>query len=443
MSRTMLALVVLGAMLLCITAMGIWIREAAIGLLIAAAFVYLVAVFAVLRHTSSPHSLWVVLAVAAVMRLAFVFNDPVLSSDVYRYVWDGQVQNAGINPYRYVPTDPALSKLRDAHVFPKINRANYAHTIYPPAAQVVFAAVGRFTNTITGMKIAMVAWELVACLCMLKILAIAKLSLERVLIYAWNPLAQWSFAYDGHVDAIAIGLLGLALLARAQHRSGLAGGFLAGAALVKFLPLVAAPAFVRGEKFWRPALVGAFVVVLLYGTYASVGTKVLGFISGYDAEEGLTNGTGIWLLSWLSYLNDNTDWVDLPDNFGTYYLVAGAAFMAAMGLWIARRKLKPDETDVVALCRDTALLAACTMVLISPHYPWYFAWLALPAVVAPSAAVIWLSVAPVILYLDPGTEHAFWGSFIYLPAIGFAAVAQWKDRVAINAPFFNFGKSTP
>ena len=29
--------------------------------------------------------------------------DPLLSSDIYRYVWDGKVQAAGINPYRYVP----------------------------------------------------------------------------------------------------------------------------------------------------------------------------------------------------------------------------------------------------------------------------------------------------------------------------------------------------
>ena len=38
---------------------------------------------------------------------------PILSSDVYRYVWDGRVEAAGINPYRYVPADPQLAPLRD------------------------------------------------------------------------------------------------------------------------------------------------------------------------------------------------------------------------------------------------------------------------------------------------------------------------------------------
>jgi len=278
------------------------------------------------------------------------------------------------------------------------------------------------------MKLAMVAFEALACWCMLELLAIANLPAERILIYAWNPLAQWSFAYDGHIDAAAIGLLALALLYRARHRMGLAGAVLALATLVKFLPVVVAPAFVRGGKFWRPALAGALVIVLLYGLYSSVGTQVFGFMSGYNDEEGLTNGSGIWLLYPLSYLNDKTDLIDLPDDFGKYYLMGAAGLMALLGVWIARRRLKVGETDVVVLCRDSAILAACTMVLVSPHFPWYFAWLALPAVIAPLRSVIWLSVSPVILYLDPGTEHAFWGTFVCAPAIALAGFELWKSR---------------
>jgi hypothetical protein len=48
------------------------------------------------------------------MRLALLFVEPYLSSDIYRYIWDGRVQAAGINPYRYVPNAPELAQLRDA-----------------------------------------------------------------------------------------------------------------------------------------------------------------------------------------------------------------------------------------------------------------------------------------------------------------------------------------
>ncbi len=445
MSKTTSYLAVLGGMLLLLTIAGRMLhlprvdvglttlqRETVVVLLVFATITYFIAVYVALRHSTSRQSVLIVVGIAVAMRLAFVFCHPVLSSDIYRYVWDGQVQKAGINPYRYLPTDPALRPLRTPDVFPLINRANYAHTIYPPAAQVIFAVVGRVTGSVVGMKIVMVGFELLACLCMVKLLAIAQLPSERILIYAWNPLAQWSFSYDGHIDAAMIGLLALALLYRARHRPGIAGALLACATLIKFIPVVVAPAFVRGEKFWRPALIGTLVVGLLYGLYSSVGTQVFGFLSGYNSEEGLTNGTGIWLLAPLAYLNDNTDLVDLPDDFGKYYLMGAAAVLLMLGVWIARRSPRAAETDVVVLCRDTAVLAACTMVVISPHFPWYFPWLALPAIVAPLPSVIWLSAAPVILYLDPGTEHVFWGSFVYLPAIALAGFEFWKSRSPIQ-----------
>lgn len=440
MNKATLRLAGLGALLLILTAAGLALdlpqidvaltpfqRELVVGVLVVAALIYLVAVWIVLRQVTSRPAVWIILGVAAAMRLAFLFGHPVLSSDIYRYVWDGQVQKAGINPYRYLPTDPALARLRDPKIFPLINRADYAHTIYPPAAQVIFAAVGEISASVTAMKIVMLAFEALACWSLLQLLKLAGLPPQRLLIYAWNPLAQWSFAYDGHIDAAAIGLLALALLLRARHRTGMAGAVLAGAALVKFLPLVVAPAFVRGGRFWRPALAGALVIALSYGLYASVGAQVFGFLSGYNAEEGLTDGGGLWLLAGVGWLDDNIAWINLPDNYGIYFLLGAAVLMAVLGFWIVRRGLKPGEADIVVLCRDSAVLAACTMIVISPHYAWYFPWLALPAVLAPMPWVIWMSVAPVLLYLDPGNEHTLWGSFIYLPAIVLAGMGSWTS----------------
>jgi len=380
--------------------------------------VYLAAIRLILRHRLSGAAIWIVLGVAVAMRAALLPAPPFLSSDIYRYVWDGRVQTAGINPYRYVPADPALAGLRDSAVFPLINRATYARTIYPPAAQAIFGLIGRITRTVLGMKIAMVGFEVLAVLCMLRVLTIAGLPPERVLIYAWNPLVLWSFACDGHVDAAAVGLLAVALLCRARHRDGVAGAFLAGAALVKFLPVVVAPAFVRGGRLWRPALAGAAVVVVLYALYLSAGPHVLGFLPTYGAEEGLDDGSGFWLLAGLSRL------FVLPPGAASIYMLCVAAGFGLLALWIARGR----TSDVGRLCRDTAVLAACATAAISPHYAWYFAWLALPCVVAPVPAVIWLSVAPVVLYIDPFHERFFWPSLVYLPAAGLTLAALWRRR---------------
>ena len=58
-----------------------------------------------------------------------------LSDDIYRYSWDGLVQQAGINPYNYPPDASELGMLRDDTIFPMINR-QWALTLYPPGAQL-------------------------------------------------------------------------------------------------------------------------------------------------------------------------------------------------------------------------------------------------------------------------------------------------------------------
>jgi hypothetical protein len=380
-----------------------------VGLLVVSAAAYFGAVRLILRHTWPRSTVWIVLGVAIALRALLLTAPPILSSDIYRYVWDGRVQAAGINPYRYVPADPALASLRDVVIYPRINRADYARTIYPPFAQMVFAAVGRIRDSVMGMRLAMLGFEALGVACLLRLLPLAGLPRERVLIYAWNPLAVWSFANDGHVGAVAIGLLGLALLLRARHKDGSAGAVLAGAVLVQFFPLVLVPAFLRGGRFLRPALAGLALIVGCYALYSGAGWHVLGFLPSYGREEGLTSGNGLWLLAGLATL------ARLPPDAALIYAAGVAAAFIALAVAILRQPAPTN--DAQALCRDTARLATAAMVAASPHYHWYFAWLALPAVVTPSRALLWLATMPLLLIDEPiPGDRFFWPSLLYVPA---------------------------
>ena len=108
----------------------------------------------------------VILIGGAAMQLAALTAPPHTSDDVYRYIWDGRVQAAGIDPYRYVPAASELAGLRERFLWPpashwcvspatadpdrparrltpgctKINRPA-VHTIYPAAAEVYFLAI--------------------------------------------------------------------------------------------------------------------------------------------------------------------------------------------------------------------------------------------------------------------------------------------------------------
>lgn len=409
-------------------------KQIFVALLATAAVAYLLAVRAVLRGAAV--SVALVLVVAVALRIPPLLAPPFLSSDVYRYVWDGRVQDAGINPYRYVPADPALATLRDTAIYPHVNRAGTARTIYPPAAQLVFRAVAALSPTVLAMKLAMVGFEVLACWAMLRLLALARLPRAQVLIYAWNPLAVWAFAGNGHVDAMAIGLLGLALLAAAARRDTWTGIALGAAVLVKFLPAAIAPALWRRAAPWRLPLVTLGVMAVLYLAYVGAGWHVLGFLPGYFGDEDLTQGTGIWLLAGLGLL------MPVTPLMARVYAGVAAIALFSLAAWTAFRP-RPDDGDPRWLCGDAALLAAAVTVAISPHYPWYFVWLALPCVLCARWSTIWLSVAPVLLYLDPWHERFLWPSLVYLPTAALALYAWWQASPRRTPASFNVTQGSP
>jgi len=394
-----------------------------VSILAVAGVVWAASVRLVLRGSTNGQLLAVLIAAAA-MRAIVLPGPPFLSSDIFRYVWDGRVQNAGINPYRYIPSDPALAKLRDDAIYPHIGRKEYAPTIYMPAAQLIYRAVAAISPTVLAMKIAMVGVECIAIACMLVMLRRARLPLVRVLIYAWNPLAVWCNASDGHVDALALGLLALAMLARAFHRNAATGIALAAATLTKLIPLVAFPALWRRWDWRMPA---AFVatVLLLYAPFLGIGARVFGFLPGYAQEEGIAKGTGLWLLDGIGQL------ATLPH---AALLAYGAFVAVVLGAISWRFAFAPPAPDVAAdttrMGGQVAVLGAAFTALLSPHYEWYFPWLAFPCCLATLSSVLWLSIAPMILYLNPWEERFWWPSLIFVP---FAVLAA-RDTLRTRKP---------
>ena len=169
-------------------------------------------------------TLLIILLGAVLFRLILVPLDPPrLSTDIYRYIWDGRLQGAGINPYLYLPVDPRLAGLRDDSIYPNINRKEYAHTIYPPVAQIFFFVVTRVTQSIPGFKGVLVLVDLVTIGLVAATLRSIGQPAERVIVYAWHPLPIFEFGGSGHVDALMICFIAVALFARAHQKFGIAG----------------------------------------------------------------------------------------------------------------------------------------------------------------------------------------------------------------------------
>jgi hypothetical protein len=332
-------------------------------------------------------ALVVILAGAVLMRLGLLSAEPYLSTDIYRYVWDGRVQAAGINPYRYMPVAPELSQLRDSAIFPNINRPDYAVTIYPPAAQAIFLAVTRLGESVVAMKLGLLAFDAATVVLLMALLHRLGRPLTGVVTYVWHPLPIWEVAGSGHIDIAMCALLMAGLLMFLNGRALLAGVAVTLGALVKPTALLALPVFWRPWD-WRLPLVVALTAVLAYLPYLSVGRGVFGYLWGYIDEEGLTSGSGfnaLWLLERVAG--------PMPGAVGVYAAIA-AALMIGLAFVVAFRRDRSAEAAVAGL----SWLLVVFLVLASPHYPWYFLVLVPVLAIHPSATAWVLTLACPLLY---------------------------------------------
>ena len=390
-------------------------------LVVVQSILYLAVAWLSLRSNDSRSLLVLGLLFAALFRLSIIFSPPYLSDDVYRYIWDGRVQAAGINPYRYIPAEEPLAQLRDEKIYPNINRRDSAHTIYPPVAEAIFLLVTRFSESVTWMKAAMVGFEAVAIWAIIQLLISFGFARQRVLLYAWHPLAIWEFAGSGHVDALAITFIALALLARRKQAETLTGVLIACATCVKFFPVVLFPALYL-RRSWKMPLGFIATVVLAYVPYLSVGPmRVLGSLPFYANERGIFTGDQFFLLAFArQFLNAH-----LPTSA---YLVFVIVVLGAFSLWL----MQFQRGDDLQYLRNGLVIASLFMVLQAPHFSWYFVWLIPFLCFIPSIPVFYLTLASFLLYLtwlgDSPDRVLLLKTLIFLPALILGLIANWWRR---------------
>lgn len=355
---------------------------------------YGLALVLVFRASSGSSASWLTLIVgfAVLFRLLAVFSPLVLSTDLYRYVWDGRVQRAGINPYRYPPEAEALAALRDADLYPRVHRPNLP-TIYPPVAQMLFAGTAYLApDSVRGMKAIMLLFDLSTIALLIRLLKRTGHAPERVLLYAWSPLTVFEFAGSGHVDVLMLPFLLLALHARLARRPRLTGVMLGLATLIKLYPAVLFPALHRRPDRRMPLCFGATLLLgyLLY--LPGAGVHVFGYLPGYFGPWEDFNGGLRSLLTWA-----------LTPLTGEARSLA-AALCALLLLWVAYRVSRhPADTPVVQ--RVGQMIAAYLLLVPTTFHPWYLVWLLPCLCVQPSWGWLYLSGALALSYMAYTLEY--------------------------------------
>jgi len=336
-----------------------------------------------LQSSAASWVVFFIVAAAALFRLTVFLVPPTLSDDVYRYLWDGRVQMAGINPYRYAPSDPALAGLRTGD-WTRINHPDIP-TIYPPLTQLAFRVGAMIAPTILMQKAVCLALEF--ALIGVLVIGLPRMGVSPLMsvVYAWHPLAVIEVAGSGHNDSLGIVALMVALLLWAQRRPVWSGVLAAVSFLSKFATILWLPFYAVRARGSLAIMIGIMAIAAAWCQCSPHFTPGL----GHYARHWEFNSSLYSVLLWV-----------MRDPLWTRLLAL--LIIGIVGIVLARRG---DDLAGYALVMLQAVIVLAPVV-----EPWYLLWVLSLLCVRFSwmwtvfAGLVLLSYAVLIGYV----QHGVW-----------------------------------
>lgn len=331
--------------------------------------------FLSLNWKSKRTEIFALFAIAILLRLVLLPAPP--SDDIHRYLWEGKLVSEGVSPYSLRGDHPDLEPYRDEQWALMNNKDK--RTAYPPGSLLAFAAVSSLSYHPFAFKLAFTFLDLGVIAIVLVLLNRRKLPLRNAAFYALNPVVLVSFAAEAHFDVLM--LLGLAATALCVEKKRWlwAGCFLAIAAQMKFIALLALPLLLWKGKF-----------------KASIGFLATATILSIPFLSSLPQ-----LIEGLYSFGTQRDFNGLPNLIGNRFDLSRdnlrlpiQALFASLVIWRWVKYRGQDDWHLhwLALCGGLLLLAPTV------HF-WYLTWIALPLALAPSLLWVALSITQGFYFL--------------------------------------------
>jgi rSAM/selenodomain-associated transferase 2 len=326
-----------------------------------------------------------------------------VANDVYRYVWEGYIQNLGFNPYQYAPLSPELAEIARGDlsaIWQQINHPEYT-AIYPPAALLLFRALAFLNPNPYFFKAAMIGFDIGVMIVL--VLLIKRLSYRpsRLLFYAANPLVIVFVSGEVHLDVVQVFFLTLALYLILSDRYPAAGFMFLGLAILsKFIALIALPFLIHATN--RVKWLTVLLPLALYIPYMDAGPSIFHSLGAFGTDFHYNDALTVL----IRYV------------FNDWHLTAVIVLLALCLLWVYF--LVQDHL------RSIYLALACTLLFLPTLHPWYLVLITPFLVFFPSRAWLYLSAASVFTFptmaVDINTgvfQEIHWLKlFEYLPFYG-------------------------
>lgn len=221
----------------------------------------------IIRKNSDRYHFKILLLSGLLFRFCLIFSMPALSDDFYRFVWDGRIQQIGINPFDFKPSQ-LITQIKDpllSHIYPYLNSPDY-FSVYPQFCQIIFRIASfiggeSLYHTVLALKATIFLSELGTIFILGKLLSQRINSKSLQLIYLLNPLVIVELSGNIHFEAFMIFFLLLMVWLMNRRRYFAATGALSLAIQAKLLPLLSIPLLIKQLGFKKASYYAGFCLL--------------------------------------------------------------------------------------------------------------------------------------------------------------------------------------
>ena len=317
---------------------------------------------------TSKRALVSILLLGILARLIFL-RYPV-ANDVFRYVWEGYIQNQGFNPYVFAPLSPALTEIARGELYPiwqQINHPEFS-AAYPPVVLLLFRILAWLNPDPFFFKAVMIGFDIGVMIILMLMIKQRGVLPSRLLLYAANPLILLYISGEGHLDIIQVFFLCLSLYLILWKKSPVTGFLMLGLAILsKYFALAALPFLVSGEN--RTKSLAVLIPLIFYIPYMDAGTGIFRSLAEYGTHFHYNDSMTVL----IRYL------------FGGHYVPISICLLGICLVWV--------YLFVHDQLRSVYLALGCLLVFLPTLHLWYLALIAPFLVFFPSRAWLYLQMA--------------------------------------------------
>lgn len=344
---------------------------------------FFIVFFSLKNEKYDKNVLYSLIIFATIIRIILIPTDPILSDDIFRYLWEGKVFSNGFNPYLYAPNSPELKSLQDNLYFPYINYQDIPAS-YPPVAQLFFVIAAIIGYKIFVWKIILLLVEAITCIFILKLIDHFSMNRVRLSIYLLNPLVIIETYSSGHFEVIGVCFLIIALY---YFYRNISIGFLTAtilATLVKYIPILILIPFMKKKIWFKLSTVTGAVIVILILFSQGGATPIAGVISYANRWE--FNGAlyNIFNSLWYFFGFIDREWFSLSYSGRVETIYITGAFYYKIIACIVLIAILVDQLKKLNMTADfrganylqSGFIVCAAILLLSPTlYPWYLIWI--------------------------------------------------------------------